>query len=147
MFILNNQCFGYTPKKNLFSDGSGSTMDFFYGKTEILNNPDKTIKSLFSVLYHDGMFLEAIYDFLLKYEDFIQDGCYWYYSDSGNYKIYFELGFNEEDWIVEVSEDENFHFVEKACVRFLEIHPDEKYSDLIRYILENWKPLYKENIS
>lgn len=35
-----------------------------------------------------------------------------------------------------VTEQENLEYTEKACERFLEIHPDNKYRELIAYMLD-----------
>ena len=40
------------------------------------------------------------------------------------------------DWIVIVTEQENLKYTEKACERFLEIHPDNKYRKLITRMLD-----------
>ena len=48
---------------------------------------------------------------LVDKDGYAQDGCYWYHPD----------------WIAIVTEQENLEYTEKACERFLEIHPDNKY--------------------
>ena len=41
--------------------------------------------------------------------------------------VYFQDGLDDPDWIAIVTEQENLEYTEKACERFLEIHPDNKY--------------------
>ena len=57
---------------------------------------------------------------LVDKDGYAQDGCYWYHPD----------------WIAIVTEQENLEYTEKACERFLEIHPDNKYRELIAYMLD-----------
>lgn len=50
--------------------------------------------------------------------------------------VYFQDGLDDPDWIAIVTEQENLEYTEKACERFLEIHPDNKYRELIAYMLD-----------
>lgn len=113
----------------------------FYSEAEALHNPEKTIKYCFNIFYHDGLFLKAIYYFLVKNESFQEEGCYWLYPEEyDDYKnVVFEFGFNDPDWSVSVSEIECFEYVKIACKRFLEIHREEKYCIFIDNALMNWK--------
>lgn len=136
----------YTSRKNMFSDGEGSTMDYLYPQAEKLDNPEKTIKYCFNVLYHDGYFLEVLYWNLVEYDSFTEDGCYWYYPDmnspfdSDRFEgVKFAVGFDDPDYTVYVSEEIMFKYAKEASLRFLEIHPE--HTEFVMNILNNWKPL------
>ena len=111
--------FSYIPIRS-------KSYNFFYKVNFDEYNPERTVKQCFSVLY-----------------DYGQDGCYWYYPDMNSPDprehfegVYFQDGFDDPDWIAIVTEQENLKYTEKACERFLEIHPDNKYRELITYMLD-----------
>lgn len=105
--------FSYIPIRS-------KSYNFFYKVNFDEDNPERTVKQCFSVLYDYGVFLYAVYLVLVDKDGYAQDGCYWYHPD----------------WIAIVTEQENLEYTEKACERFLEIHPDNKYRELIAYMLD-----------
>ena len=135
MFSQDN--FSYIPIKS-------KSYSYFYKVNAEDENPQRTIRQCFSVLYDSGVLLYAIYEVLVEKEGYIQDGCYWYYDDiddtnSGEHcpKVCFEDGFDDPDWAVLITEQENLEYVRKACERFMEIHPEDKYRKLILEMLNN----------
>ena len=68
------------------------------------------------------------------------DGCYWLYPDDDNQNVIFEIGFNDPEWIVEVSKLECFEYTKIACKRFLELHPEIKYKQLLGGVLVYGEP-------
>lgn len=124
-------------------------MSYFYNTKDILNsNPESTIKRCFNILYHDGLFLKAIYSNLVEYDGCGEEGCYWYYPDMNSpYPedrfdgVYFAVGFNDPSSTVYVSEQVCFEYAKHACERFMEIHPELEYRKFLTDIINNWKPL------
>ncbi|WP_201599133.1 ribonuclease toxin immunity protein CdiI [Psychrobacter vallis] len=120
---------------------------YFYNLQEIHENkPSGVIKECFSTLYKSSVFLESIYDVLVNYDNAGVEGCYWYYPDPNSpyvddvfEGVCFEIGFNDPDMKVYVSEEVSFDYAKKACQRFLEIHPE--YNEFLTNIIENWQPL------
>lgn len=137
---IPSKAFEYKPIKS-------NCMDFFYKTNEFSNeNPERTIMRCFSILYNDGMFLEAVYSILVEYEGAGVEGCSWDYPDldspypSDHFEgVRFEIGFDDPSNIVYVSEQMSFNYAKKACERFLEIHPEHK--NFLKNIIDSWKPL------
>ena len=128
--------FSYIPIRS-------KSYNFFYKVNFDEDNPERTVKQCFSVLYDYGVFLYAVYLVLVDKDGYTQEGCYWYYPDMNSPDprdhfegVYFQDGFDDPDWIAIVTERENLEYTEKACERFLEIHPDNKYRELIAYMLD-----------
>lgn len=140
MYTQNNITHEYQPLSKSFN--------YLY-MTNNLHNPEKTIKDCFNILYRDGYFLEAIYNILVKYEEFSTDGCYWYYPDLNSpfdddhfEGVKFAVGFDDPDSTVYVPETVCFEYAQQACSRFIELHPE--FKEYIENIIKNWKPLNKE---
>ena len=113
-----------------------------------MDNPDRTIKLCFSIFYNDGVFLKAIYYILAKHDTFFVEGTYCFYPDFNSpdprdhfLGIEFASGFDDPEWTVYVPEKVCFAYAKKACERFLELHPEQKYRDFLNQILDNWQPL------
>ena len=141
MFIQNEDLPSYNPTK---PDNFG----FFYPNTDDMDNPERTIKYCFSVFYHDGVFLEAIYCILAEYDTFCIEGTYCFYPDFNSLDprdhflgIEFVWGFDLPDWVVRVPESVCFAYAKQACEHFLELHPEQKYRDFLNQILDNWQPI------
>lgn len=142
MFTLDNLNYDYVPV-------NPDDLYFFYDwrfKITIGNRQSQIIKGCFSTFYADGIFLEAIVNVLLQYEEAGVEGCWWYYPDlESAYPedvfegVCFELGFADPANRIYVTEQENFEYTKLACQRFVEIHPEHKR--LITIILDNWMPL------
>lgn len=143
---IHNNNLHYTPKRNWYSS-TGYFIDYLFNNTGS-KNPSMTIKECFNSIYDKGDFLEAIYSNLVEYDGYATDGCYWYYPDMDSpfpedrfEGVYFAVSYNDPDLTVYVSEEESFQYAKEACLRFLEIHPEEKYRSFLMNILDNWKPL------
>lgn len=128
--------FSYIPIRS-------KSYNYFYKVNFDEDNPERTVKQCFSVLYDYGVFLYAVYLVLVDKDGYTQEGCHWYYPDMNSPDprdhfegVYFQDGFDDPDWIAIVTERENLEYTEKACERFLEIHPDNKYRELIAYMLD-----------
>ncbi|EEV88189.1 hypothetical protein HMPREF0198_1701 [Cardiobacterium hominis ATCC 15826] len=145
MYTQDNDFF-YIPKDR---HEKSSFMNYFYNDVnKYTPNPQKTIKRLFSIVYHDGYFLEAVYSILVEYETFSGDGICWSYPDLNSPfpedhfdGIVFSIGFDDPDYTVYVSEQTCFEYTKLACERFMKIHPEKKYQTFLMNIINNWRPL------
>ena len=127
MFIQNEDLPSYNPTKS-------DTFSFFYSVNHFMDNPDRTLK--------------AIYYILAKHDTFFVEGTYCFYPDFNSpdprdhfLGIEFASGFDDPEWTVYVPEKVCFAYAKKACERFLELHPEQKYRDFLNQILDNWQPI------
>lgn len=149
MSILNNNL-RYNPKKNWYSN-TGYFIDYLFNNTGN-EKPEKIIRCCFNLIYHNGHFLEAIYSNLVEYDGYASDGCYWYYPDMESpfeedrfEGVRFAMVSSDPDDSIYVTEEESFQYAKEACLRFLEIHPEEKYRSFLMNIIDNWKPLNSDH--
>jgi len=98
-----------------------------------MENPERTIKYCFSVFYHDGVFLEAIYCILVERDTFFVEGTYCSYPDFNSpdpedyfLGVEFVWGFDLLDWVVHVPESVCFAYAKQACERFYEFPAEYK---------------------
>lgn len=147
MFILN-RIPSYTPKGKL----SQSPLNFFYGGTGGLSEPEFSIKSYMNIVYYEGDFLKSIYYILVEKDGFSEEGADCYYPDMNSpfpedrfEGVRFEIGeLSRPEYQVHVSEEVCFMYFKKACKRFLELHPEKEYVEFINNILNNWEPLISD---
>ncbi len=144
VFIQNKYNLIYTPQKTEKNNGT-QFFNYFYSSIPS-KNPEHTILQCFNILYHDGVLLKVIYSNLVEYEGGGVEGCCWDYPDMNSpfpedrfEGVRFEIGFNDPNSTVYVSEQVSFEYAKMACERFLEIHPEHR--EFLTNIIDNWKPL------
>ena len=143
MFTLSNIP-DYIPK----GKDSESPLNFFYGATGKLEEPECSIKSYINIIYYSGYFLRAIFGILVEKDGFCEEGADCYYPDHNSpfpedhfEGIRFEIGgLCDPMYQVYVSEEKGFMYFKQACMHFLELHPEDIYKTFLLEILDNWKP-------
>ena len=125
-----------------------NSLNFFYGGTGGLEEPEFSIKSYVNIIYYQGSFLKAIHAILDEKDGVCEEGADCYYSDPNSpfpedhfEGIRFEIGgLYDPIYQVYVSEEKGFMYLKQACIHFLELHPEELYKRFLFEILDNWIP-------
>ncbi|WP_201528127.1 ribonuclease toxin immunity protein CdiI [Psychrobacter frigidicola] len=83
------------------------------------------MKECSSTLYKSGVFLESIYKILVEYDSADVEDCYWYYPElnspypEDNFEgVCFEIGWNNPDTEVYVSEQVSFDYAKRLVSVF-----------------------------
>ncbi len=131
---------------------SDMALNFLFPGLENNENFQKgEILSYFNIVYHDGLFLDAIEDLLKNHDSYSLEGCYGYYPDcNSGYPsdcfeeglIRFAVGLDDERYGIYVTEREFFRYAKEACLRFIRLHPEHR--DFVMDIVDNWKPKYPD---
>lgn len=130
---IQDNLYTYEPKMLEGESLSSYSYNYFYHAGKIQDKIEAEIKSYFSIIYQEGYFLEAIKSLIKDQDDFCIEGCYCYYIDNNQVRL--AIGLDEEEYWVNISQKDFLEYINNACLRFLEIHPE--YQELIFEILKN----------
>ena len=106
----------YTAK----GEDSHSPLNFFYGGTGGLDEPEFSIKTYFNIVYYEGDFFKAIYSILVEKDGFSEEGADCYYPDMNSPfpEDHFE-GVRLEAYVIL---DTRFMYLKKSALCILKRH-------------------------